>query len=637
MIESGATLLVEGTEAMPVRLGPTGEFDAWKGVVFLPDSGGTVRFLEVSGSRSTGVQIVGAAPVFEDCRIGHSVDDGSLGTVLFAGMIVSGDGAHPIIRRCVIESVHGHSRVAATEGTNGASGAAGANGTFFISNGGVGGDGTAGSDGSNGSTGGSAFGIALLNSASVTIESSVIRGIIGGDGGRGGDGGDGGNAGAGGIGVDGLFTVGDGGDGGDGGEAGLGGSGGSGGAAIAILLDSPGDGTVVAGNAIYGVRAGRGGAGGHGGKGGAGGAGGAGGDCGFGCSNPGAGGDGGNGKPGAFGGNAGSSGVARGISVQFTSQPVVATIVNNSLALVVPPTEATIGSGGVGGAGGAGGVGGESQSPFDPDGEPGGDGNDGDADVDGAAAPVAPAIGVSASGVGVHVEVRNHATNLSPAGRASIAQFRAISGATMSVSGSCVSGHSVLAIGDVTFEGSVLESDPLFVAPPLSLPMRSECCTTREGQTGCSDNACAAAVCGKDASCCSGQWDQYCVELAERLCPWLCGDPLANVSLALAPESPAIDLGDNDGVPAFLISDLAGAARIADGDGDGDAVVDAGAYEATAIACGPDITCDGAVDAADLGAVLASWGPCAPPCSADIDRSGMVDGADLAIVLANWG
>jgi hypothetical protein len=54
--------------------------------------------------------------------------------------------------------------------------------------------------------------------------------------------------------------------------------------------------------------------------------------------------------------------------------------------------------------------------------------------------------------------------------------------------------------------------------------------------------------------------------------------------------------------------------------------------------CTADLTCDGIVDGADLGAVLAAWGSRGMPRRAgDIDGDGRVDGADLAVLLAAWG
>ena len=49
-----------------------------------------------------------------------------------------------------------------------------------------------------------------------------------------------------------------------------------------------------------------------------------------------------------------------------------------------------------------------------------------------------------------------------------------------------------------------------------------------------------------------------------------------------------------------------------------------------------DINGDGVVDGADLGSLLAAWGPCSRPCPADLNGDGVVDGADLGMLLAGW-
>lgn len=52
--------------------------------------------------------------------------------------------------------------------------------------------------------------------------------------------------------------------------------------------------------------------------------------------------------------------------------------------------------------------------------------------------------------------------------------------------------------------------------------------------------------------------------------------------------------------------------------------------------CAPaDLNCDGVVDGADLGMLLASWGPCSD-CAADLNGDGLVDGADLGQLLGEW-
>ncbi len=52
--------------------------------------------------------------------------------------------------------------------------------------------------------------------------------------------------------------------------------------------------------------------------------------------------------------------------------------------------------------------------------------------------------------------------------------------------------------------------------------------------------------------------------------------------------------------------------------------------------CIGDLTGSGSVDGADLGLLLASWGPC-PGCPADLNGDGVVDGADLGLMLSTWG
>lgn len=55
----------------------------------------------------------------------------------------------------------------------------------------------------------------------------------------------------------------------------------------------------------------------------------------------------------------------------------------------------------------------------------------------------------------------------------------------------------------------------------------------------------------------------------------------------------------------------------------------------TPVAIPGDIDGDGAVDAADLAALLGAWGQCRG-CGADVNEDGVVDAADLAILLGNW-
>jgi hypothetical protein len=53
-------------------------------------------------------------------------------------------------------------------------------------------------------------------------------------------------------------------------------------------------------------------------------------------------------------------------------------------------------------------------------------------------------------------------------------------------------------------------------------------------------------------------------------------------------------------------------------------------------ACTGDINWDGAVNGADLGLMLSSWGSC-PGCAEDLNHDGTVNGVDLGMLLGTWG
>ncbi len=104
----------------------------------------------------------------------------------------------------------------------------------------------------------------------------------------------------------------------------------------------------------------------------------------------------------------------------------------------------------------------------------------------------------------------------------------------------------------------------------------------------------------------------------------------------LAIDSACIEGGNNVAVPDDVVTDLDGNPRIVDGDEDGVATVDMGAYEFQISSCVADIDGDGAVGAEDLAQLLGSWGPCAG-CPADFNGDGVVGAADLAVLLGAWG
>ena len=50
-----------------------------------------------------------------------------------------------------------------------------------------------------------------------------------------------------------------------------------------------------------------------------------------------------------------------------------------------------------------------------------------------------------------------------------------------------------------------------------------------------------------------------------------------------------------------------------------------------------DIDGNGRVDGADMGLLIARWGPCLDePCAEDINGDNEVNGGDLGILIASW-
>ena len=111
-------------------------------------------------------------------------------------------------------------------------------------------------------------------------------------------------------------------------------------------------------------------------------------------------------------------------------------------------------------------------------------------------------------------------------------------------------------------------------------------------------------------------------------------------NVRLHADSPCIDAGDNDMVPAGIFSDLDGNARVVDGNGDEVSTVDLGTYEFQPASDTPgDIDGDNDVDIQDLLELLGTWGACANPkdCPSDLDHDDAVGIGDLLILLAYWG
>jgi hypothetical protein len=57
----------------------------------------------------------------------------------------------------------------------------------------------------------------------------------------------------------------------------------------------------------------------------------------------------------------------------------------------------------------------------------------------------------------------------------------------------------------------------------------------------------------------------------------------------------------------------------------------------TPVSCDADLTGDGRCDGADLGLLLAAWGPAGEHPAPDLNGDGVVDGADLGLMLSAWG
>jgi len=110
-----------------------------------------------------------------------------------------------------------------------------------------------------------------------------------------------------------------------------------------------------------------------------------------------------------------------------------------------------------------------------------------------------------------------------------------------------------------------------------------------------------------------------------------------NGDFHLQTNSSCIDAGTND-APELPGTDKDGKPRIVDGDGNGIAVVDIGAYEFCEL-CEGDFDGDGDVDGSDLTIFASDFGrtDCVDDCEGDFDSDGDVDGSDLAVFAADFG
>ena len=126
----------------------------------------------------------------------------------------------------------------------------------------------------------------------------------------------------------------------------------------------------------------------------------------------------------------------------------------------------------------------------------------------------------------------------------------------------------------------------------------------------CNQKDCCNAVCFAYPDCCTNEWDQGCVDLANQ-CASFGGSCKRWVH------------GTYD--TSLGISDTPGAENLACDD------------DPKPTPCNGDFNNDGKVDGEDLGALLGAWGTF--NCDIDIagDKSCLIDGEDLGALLGNWG
>jgi predicted outer membrane repeat protein len=105
---------------------------------------------------------------------------------------------------------------------------------------------------------------------------------------------------------------------------------------------------------------------------------------------------------------------------------------------------------------------------------------------------------------------------------------------------------------------------------------------------------------------------------------------------SLKPGSVALDNGSN---PLGFSFDQRGVgyARNKDGNCNGTAVVDIGAFEVQACLCPGDVTGNGSTDIDDLVLIITTWGATWNGYPADLNNDGLVNIDDLVLVITDWG
>ncbi len=81
-------------------------------------------------------------------------------------------------------------------------------------------------------------------------------------------------------------------------------------------------------------------------------------------------------------------------------------------------------------------------------------------------------------------------------------------------------------IGD--WDASCVELAGVQCLTQLDCPGGGGSCFGSTGSTGCDDLDCCITVCEEDAFCCETEWDNICGDLANDMCPTVCGDGSCN-------------------------------------------------------------------------------------------------------------
>lgn len=140
----------------------------------------------------------------------------------------------------------------------------------------------------------------------------------------------------------------------------------------------------------------------------------------------------------------------------------------------------------------------------------------------------------------------------------------------------------------------------------------------------CDQADCCLAVCSVDAYCCDSAWDALCAQEGGAVCSGAaCGTGLGSCAAAHAQPG----CSDAACCETVCMADPV-CCLVA-----WDELCAAAAQTGCSLGHPADIDGNGAVNGADLAALLAGWGF---PGASDLDASGTTDAADLAILLAAW-